>query len=100
MDVSKQGYLDVMAKRSKESRAYQKHQAIGLELAEILGDREHKSLYIKLAKNNPANLLLSLAKDVSSRKNIKNHGAYFMRVFSENKNKSKIKNGSRLEIGK
>lgn len=100
MDVTKQGFLDVIAKRSKESRAYVKHQAIGLELAEILGDREHKALYIKLAKENPATVLLSLAKDVASRKNIKNHGAYFMRVFSENKLKNKKSNGSRLEVGK
>ncbi len=100
MDVTKQGYLDAMAKRSKESRAYQKHQSIGLELAEILGDRKHKALYIKLAKENPATMLLALAKDVSSRKNIKNHGAYFMRVFSENKLKNKKNDGSRLEIGK
>lgn len=100
MDVSKQGYLETIAKRSKESRAYKKYQAIGLLLAEILGDREHKSLYIRLAKNNPEGVLLSLAKDVASRKNIKNHGAYFMRVFSENKNKLKTKNGSRLEVGK
>lgn len=100
MDVPKQGYLDMMAKRSKESRAYQKHQSIGLELAEILGDREHKSLYIKLAKENSATLLLSLAKDVSTRKDVKNYGAYFMRVLTENKLKNKKTNGSRLEAGK
>ena len=99
MDVTKQGYLDTIAKRSKESRAYKKYQSIGLELAEILGDREQKSLYIKLAKENSASLLLSLAKDVSTRKNIKNYGAYFMRVFSENKAKNK-KDGPRLETGK
>ncbi len=90
----------MMAKRSKESRAYQKHQSIGLELAEILGDREHKSLYIKLAKENSATLLLSLAKDVSTRKDVKNYGAYFMRVLTENKLKNKKTNGSRLEAGK
>ena len=90
----------MIAKRSKESRAYQKHQSIGLELAEILGDREHKSLYIKLAKENSATLLLSLAKDVSTRKDIKNYGAYFMRVLTENKLKKKKENGSRLETGK
>ena len=47
----------------------------------MLHDESHKSLYIKLAKDNDADKLLKLAKDVSLRKNVENKGAYFMSLF-------------------
>lgn len=73
-------YLAELSRRSAESRVYRKFQLIGLEIADILDDRKHKALYIKLAKEGNIDRLLSIAKDVADRKNIKNKGAYFMRV--------------------
>ncbi|HEY4496649.1 MAG TPA: hypothetical protein VI432_00685 [Candidatus Paceibacterota bacterium] len=80
-------YLELLKKRSKESRVYSPHQMVGLLIAEILGDEDHKSLYMRLAKNNNHDALIKLAKSVADRKNIKNKGAYFMRLW-----KSEIKN--------
>ncbi len=74
-------YLDTLKKRSKESRVYKKFQMTGLMIAQILDDEKHKSLYIKLAKKYDDQKLITTAKNVAERKNIKNKGAYFMRVF-------------------
>ena len=76
-------YLSDLKKRSKESHAYQKHQVFGLEIAETLGDPEHKALYIKLAKIHNPELLLRLAKGVAERSSVRNPGAYFMRLLQE-----------------
>lgn len=75
-------YLKALKDRSRTSRAYQKHQLIGLEIAEILHDEKHIALYIKLAKNHGSDALLMLAKDVARKKNVKNYGAYFMRLVT------------------
>ncbi len=75
-------YLETLGNRSKVSRVYQSHQELGLELAEILSDREHKALYMKLAKTHQKSMLLSLAKSVAEKKDIKRPGAYFMRLLS------------------
>lgn len=83
--VDKEQYLAELARRKKESHVYQKHQATGLALAEILEDRSHKALYIRLAKNYEEQFLLGLAKQVAENKNVKNRGAYFMRVLQEEK---------------
>jgi len=76
-------YFDKLKKRSKDSRVYKKHQLVGLEISQLLGDEKHKSLYIKLARDKDGERLLGLAKDVSERKNIKNKGAYFMSLISK-----------------
>ena len=78
-------YLDEIKKRKKDSKVYKEFQLTGLELAEILGDESHKSLYIKLAKTNPRQRLMAVAKDVADRKDVKNMGAYFMKVWKESK---------------
>jgi len=52
-----------------------------LEVAGLLNDPEHKSLYIKLAKKHGADKLLRIAKGVAEKKDIKNKGAYFMKVL-------------------
>ena len=80
---AKAAYLQELHKRRKDSRIYRDYQQVGLELAEILGDPEHKSLYIKLAKTKDPGALLGLARDIASRKNVKNSGAYFMRLVSQ-----------------
>ena len=80
-------YLEELKKRKKESRIYSEHQLVGLLVAEVLEDKEHKSLYIKLAKEHDPYKLLKLAKSVAERKNVENKGAYFMKLFySDDKN--------------
>jgi hypothetical protein len=75
-------YLKKLRERGKESHVYRKYQLIGLEVAQILSDEKHKSLYIKLAKEHGADQLMRLAKDVAERRGIRNKGAYFMRVLA------------------
>jgi len=74
-------YRELLKKRAKESKVYSSHQLVGLTLAEILGDESHKSLYIKLAKTHDMDKLIRLAKSVAEKKNVKNKGAYFMRLL-------------------
>lgn len=76
-------YFNTLKERGKTSRVYKKFQDIGLQLAEMLGDKRHKSLYIKLAMQYDESILLSIARDVSDRKGIANKGAYFMKVLHE-----------------
>jgi hypothetical protein len=71
-------YLKELKKRSKESHVYHKYQLEGLEIADILRDRKHKSLYIKLAKELGGEKILKFAKTIAEDKKIKNKGAYFM----------------------
>lgn len=78
--------MQELSKRSGQSRAYKSYQTIGLEVAEILGDFGHKSLYIKLAKEHGEDKILRIAKTVAEKKDIKNKGAYFMRVIANNSN--------------
>jgi len=82
-------YLELIKERRKKSRVYKKYQSTGLALAEILSDPEHKSLYIRLAKTQNGDKLLSIAKDVSDREHVRNKGAYFMRLLQESKRTSK-----------
>jgi hypothetical protein len=74
-------YLKKLKQRGKESHVYRKYQLLGLEIAQILSDEKHKSLYIKLAKERGGEKLRQLAKDVADRKNVKNKGAYFMKML-------------------
>lgn len=87
-------YFEELKKRAKESRVYKQYQLIGLEIADILDDRKHKALYIKLAKENNPEHLVALAKSVAERGLVKNKGAYFMKVLTEEK-KMKNKNERR-----
>jgi len=73
-------YLKTIKERGKESKVYKGFQLIGLEIADLLEDREHKALYIKLAKQYDSDKLLGLAKDIATRENVQNKGAYFMTV--------------------
>jgi len=74
-------YMNVIRERAKKSRVYQKHQSVGLALAEILEDRGHKALYMRLAKDYWEDDLIPLAKRIAENGTIKNKGAYFMRAF-------------------
>lgn len=84
-------YLEELKKRNKESHVYKKYQMIGLMLSEILRDEEHKALYIKLAKERDEEELMSLAKSIAEKKDVKNKGAYFMRVLFDGDKNKKIK---------
>lgn len=74
-------YVKELADRKEESHVYQEFQLVGLTVADILSDRPHKALYIKLAKQFGKDRLLMVAKSVAERKDVKNKGAYFMRVL-------------------
>jgi len=76
-------YLETLRERAKTSRIYQRHQMTGLTVADLLDDQAHKALYIKLAKEQGDERVLSLAKSVSERRDVKNKGAYFMRLATK-----------------
>jgi len=86
------GYLFKVKERGRKSKVYKSYQLTGLRLAEFLEDDGHKSLYIKLAKEYPAEKLLGLAKRIADNHNIKNKGAYFMSVFFDKKDVANINN--------
>lgn len=52
-------------------------------LAEMLRDRGHKQIYLKLAREYDGGDLMRLAKDVAEREGVVNRGAYFMRRFQQ-----------------
>lgn len=81
--LNKDEFIKTIKERAAKSKVYKKYQLIGLIIAQLLADEKHKSLYIKLAKEHNPDHLLSIAKDVSERKQIKNKGGYFMRVLTK-----------------
>jgi hypothetical protein len=83
MPTTREKYIAELKRRAKESHVYRNYQLTGLEIADILHDRSHKALYIKLAKEGNQHRLLAAAKDIAERKDVKNRGAYFMRVVME-----------------
>ena len=87
MPTTREKYIAELGRRAKESHIYRSYQLTGLEIADILHDRLHKALYIKLAKEGNPRRLLAVAKDVAERKDVKNQGAYFMRVISVEREK-------------
>lgn len=83
-------YLEKLKQRGKDSHVYRKYQLTGLELAQILDDQKHKALYIKLAKERDSDQLMKIAKDISERRDVKNKGAYFMKVMQSEQNKAAL----------
>ncbi|MFA7201947.1 MAG: hypothetical protein WC099_03060 [Candidatus Paceibacterota bacterium] len=78
-------YLKTLQDRASKSHIYRKYQSTGIEIAELLDDREHIALYIKLAKTKNEEFLIQIAKDIATRNNVKNKGAYFMKMIKEKK---------------
>jgi hypothetical protein len=78
-------FMEKLRQKGKDAHITQSYQLLGLEIAKILGDEKHKALYIKLAKEQGAERLLGVAKDIAQRTGVKNKGAYFMRVITEEK---------------
>ena len=98
-DSGSEKYIKELRRRAKESHVYRKYQMTGLAIAEALCDKKHKSLYIKLAKENGCEKLLRLAKDVADRKGVKNKGAYFMYCFlHQEKNDIPMLSPSRIGV--
>ncbi len=93
MRKTPRGYLKVLEERQKDSRVLFKHQSTGLELAEILGDKKekNKAVFMKLAKDYDNNSLIELAKDIASRKSVRNKTAYFMSMLKNLKKLSQPK---------
>jgi len=82
MMITSASYLKKLQERAKTSHVYRKYQLLGLEIARVLQDERHKSLYIKLAREHGGEKLLKLAKEVAERQAVKNKGAYFMKVLA------------------
>ena len=76
-------YLRKLKGRGEDSRVHYDYQFLGLEIATMLKDLKHKSLYIKMAKEHDGAKLLALAKSVSQRADIDNPGAYFMSIVNK-----------------
>lgn len=83
LTLNPKDYLAILAKRAQQKRIHHQFQLIGLEIAALLRDMEHKSLYIKYAKEYGASRMLALAKDVAERRDVENRAAYFMVVVNE-----------------
>lgn len=86
-DESGKNYFKKLEERSKKSRIHRDYQFIGLEIANLLDDLKHKALYIKLAKTGNSVTLLNIAKTVADNPQIKNRGAYFMRLLQKSNQK-------------
>lgn len=70
------------------SREFQKY---GYDLAEELNDLEHKSLYIKLAKEEPRGLLEAARSYVKDAEDIRHKGRLFMWKLKQLKKEAKDK---------
>lgn len=91
---SKNKYVRELKKRAQGSGVHHSHQFLGLEIATLLKDYKHKSLYIKMAKEYDGGELLALAKDVAQRTDVENPGAYFMSITRTLKKKDSENNKS------
>ncbi|KKS95805.1 MAG: hypothetical protein UV71_C0003G0039 [Microgenomates group bacterium GW2011_GWC1_43_13] len=86
---------DVLSKYKLEdsdkyiSREFQKY---AYDLAEELGDLDHKSLYMKLAKDTPRILLEKARSFVKDAQNARSKGRLFMWKLQQLKNETKAKN--------
>ena len=85
-----ESYMENLIQKKKDSHIYFKHQDLGFTLSELLNDKKHISLYMKLAKLYEAHYLLGIANDICERKDINNKGAYFMKVLSIKNREQKI----------
>ena len=83
MPSLREQYMEELKRRAQTSHVYKKYQLTGLQIADILEDRKHKALYIKLAKEQDAEKLLGIAKGIAENKNVKNKGAYFMTILKD-----------------
>jgi hypothetical protein len=84
---------DFLAQKKKASKYVTKEfQDYGLRLAKNLNDMDHKSLYIKLAKNEDRNLLQKAQSFTMDYPNARNKAKIFMWKLKEIKEKIKHQN--------
>lgn len=81
--------MATIKQRSLTSKAYKDYQAAGVDVAELLNDRKHKALYIRLAKLHGSNKIRNLAKEVCDKPGVLNRGAYLMRLLQLEKENTK-----------
>lgn len=91
LNIDHKSYRALLAQRAAKKRINHQFQLIGLEIAVILGDLAHKSLYMKYAKEYGSDRMLALAKDVAERRDVDHKAAYFMRVLENMRNDEEIK---------
>lgn len=65
-------------KMARDYRCSHEFQAYGNRLAEELGDKKHRTLYIKMAKTEDRNLLEKAKTSVLDSKNATTRGRLFM----------------------
>lgn len=78
-------------KFSRDYRCSHEFQAYGNRLAEELGDRKHRSLYIKMAKTEDRNILEQARISVVNSKKAKTKGRLFMWKVKQIKNELREK---------
>lgn len=84
---------DILAAKNLKGDSHNKHefQAYGNRLAEEFNDRKHRSLYIKLAKNEERQLLERAREYVLAAEHITTKGRLFMWKLGQLKNPDKEK---------
>lgn len=88
---------DVLKRFDPEGDRYisREFQKCGYDLAQELDDMDHKSLYIKLAKETPRHLLEQAKYFVKDAGNVKNKGRLFMWKLTQLKKEHKEKRGGK-----
>ena len=82
---------DILKKFDKDQDKYisKEFQKYGYDLARELGDIKNKSLYIKLAKEEPRGFLEAARNFVKDAYNVKNRAALFLWKLTELKKETK-----------
>lgn len=88
---------DLLKKYEVEEDKYisREFQQYGYELAEELGDLQHKALYIKLAKTTPRGYIETARNFVKDANNVKSKGRLFMWKLKQIKEEQKKKLASK-----
>lgn len=76
-------YIEKLEKRAQSNRIVKEFQDTALHIAELLNDKKHTALYMRLAKHYPKQLLVRIAASVAERGHIDRKGAYFMKILKE-----------------
>jgi hypothetical protein len=82
-------------KFSRDYRCSHEFQAYGNRLAEELGDKKHRSLYIKMAKTEDRNILEEARISVVNSKKAKTKGRLFMWKVKQLKKEREEKSGEK-----
>lgn len=95
-----QDYIEKLEKRAQSNRIVKEFQDTALYIAELLNDKKHTALYMKLAKQHPKQLLMRIAASVAERGHIDRKGAYFMKILKEEGHFRKQNNTSQISNDK